>query len=309
MRVGWGNGLERRLRLLSEQVADTLPVDPRIRQQAREIVGDTPASDPLAQSRKAYRWVQDNVKDGQEVEGPKVLTSEQGNRWSALRMLLRALDIPVNYAVIKDRLAPVAPGPMSEAEAYNIPLLHVGSGADAVWLSLQERYAPFGYVPVRARGMPGHELAVEGPKPVVMPAAGDQDRLEYEGSVELGERGMARITLRQRFIGKYAMQLQRYLDFDLSLTVQPEGDGRLNVVGRYAYTGERFNTVASRGATINSSTSASAVLELISRIGPSDAAGRGTGRRSPSGSRASTRWGASAQPATRCCSKAPPSGS
>jgi hypothetical protein len=208
VRIGWGNGLERRLRLLSEQVADTLPVDPRIRQQAREIVAGAPASDPLAQARKAYRWVQDNVKDGQEVEGPKVLTSEQGNRWSALRMLLRALDIPVNYAVVKNRLAPAAPGPMSEAEAYNVPLLHVGSGPNATWLTLQERYAPFGYVPVEARGMSGHELAVEGQKPVVLPAAGDQDRLEYEGTVELGERGMARITLRQRFIGKYAMQLR-----------------------------------------------------------------------------------------------------
>lgn len=208
VRVGWGNGIERRLRLLSEQVADTLPVDPRIRQLARQIVGDTPASDPLAQARKAYRWVQDNVKDGQEVEGPKVLTSEQGNRWSGLRMLLRALDIPVNYAVVKNRLAPVAPGPMSEAEAYNVPLLHVGTGPSAVWLALQERYAPFGYVPVEARGMPGHELAVEGQKPVVLPAGGDQDRLEYEGTVEIGERGMARINLRQRFIGKYAMQLR-----------------------------------------------------------------------------------------------------
>jgi tetratricopeptide (TPR) repeat protein len=210
VRVGWGNGLERRLRLLSEQVADTLPVDPRIRQLAREIVAG--ASDPEAQARKAYRWVQDNVKDGPEVEGPKVLTSKQGNRWSALRMLLRALDIPVNYAVVKNRLAPVTPGPMSEAEAYNVPMLHVGSGPSAAWLTLQERYAPFAYVPAEARGMPGHELAVEGQKPVVMPVAGDQDRLEYDGRVELGERGMARITLRQRFIGKYAMRLRAGLE-------------------------------------------------------------------------------------------------
>jgi len=217
VRVGWGNGIERRLRVLSEQVADTLPVDPRIRKLAGEIVAPTPASEPLARARKAYRWVQDNVKDGPEVEGPKVLTSKQGNRWSALRSLLRALDVPVSYAVIKNRLAPVAPGPISEAEAYNVPLLRVGGGPSAPWLTLAERYAPFGYVPVEARGMPGHELAVEGQTPVLVPAVGDQDRLEYEGTVELGENGSAKISLRQSFIGKYAMRLRA------GLTQVPEG--------------------------------------------------------------------------------------
>lgn len=212
VRVGWGNGLERRLRLLSEQVADTLPVDPRIRKLAREIVAPTPASEPLAQARKAYRWVQENVKEGPEVEGPKVLTSKQGNRWSALRSLLRALDVPVSYAVVRNRLAPSGLGPMSEADAYTVPLLRVGGGPSGTWLTLQERYAPFGYVPVEARGMPGHELAVEGQSPVLVPAVGDQDRLEYEGTVELGENGSARISLRQSFIGKYAMRLRAGLE-------------------------------------------------------------------------------------------------
>jgi hypothetical protein len=212
VRVGWGNGLDRRLRLLSEQVADTLPVDPRIRKLADTVAGDTPREQPLERARKAYRWVQDNVKDGPEVEGPKVLTSKQGNRWSALRMLLRALDIPVRYAVVKNRLAPEASGPMSEAEFYNVPLLRVGEGPDAAWLTLQERYAPFGYVPVEARGMPGHELGVEGQTSVVVPAAGDQDRLEYEGKVELGENGTARLVLRQSFVGKYAMRLRAGLE-------------------------------------------------------------------------------------------------
>jgi cellulose synthase operon protein C len=85
-------------------------------------------------------------------------------------------------------------------------------GPSAPWLTLQERYAPFGYVPVEARGMPGHELAVEGQTPVLVPAVGDQDRLEYEGTVELGEDGSARISLRQSFIGKYAMRLRAGLE-------------------------------------------------------------------------------------------------
>jgi hypothetical protein len=217
VRVGWGNGLARRLRLLSEQVADTLPIDPRIADLARSIVAGTEQSPELVRARKAYRWVQENIKDGPQTDGREVLNSKNGNRWSALRMLLRALDIPVRYLVVKNRLAPPAPGPMSEAEAYNVPLLHVGRAEQAAWLTLQEQYAPFGYVPAEARGMPGHELSVDGQAPVLVPNVGDQDRLEYEGSVRIAPSGSAELSLRQRFVGKYAMRLRA------GLTQVPEG--------------------------------------------------------------------------------------
>jgi cellulose synthase operon protein C len=207
VRIGWGNGLDRRLRILSEQVADTLPIDPRIERLAVAIAGGGEL-DPMSRARKAYRWVQDNIKDGQEADGRRVLTSRNGNRWSALRLLLRALDVPVSYLVVKNRLARPAPGPLSEAEAYGVPLLYVGEGDAAAWLTLQEQFAPFGYVPVEARGMPAFELSVDGPRALTVPLAGDQDRLEFEGKVTLAADGSARMALRQRFVGKYAMRLR-----------------------------------------------------------------------------------------------------
>jgi len=216
VRVGWGDDIQRRLRILSEQVSDTSPIDPRIRALAREIGGPATAS-RIERARLAYRWVQDNVKDGQETDARKVLTSKTGNRWSGLRMLLRALDIPVSYLVVKNRLAAPAPGPMWEAESFNVPLLYVGGGDDAAWLTLSEQFAPFGYVPVEARGMPAYELALDGQRPLTVPAVGDQDRLEYEGKVRLGPDGSARLSLRQRFVGKYAIRLRA------GLTQVPEG--------------------------------------------------------------------------------------
>jgi len=242
VRVGWGDDIQRRLGILAEQVADTSPIDPRIAALAREVGGPATAS-PIERARLAYRWVQDNVKDGQETDARKVLTSKNGNRWSALRMLLRALDIPVSYLVVKNRLAAPAPGPMWEAESFNVPLLYVGGGAggaaeadgkataggaaaggtaaggmaESAWLTLSEQFAPFGYVPVEARGMPAYELALDGQRPLTVPAVGDQDRLEYEGKVRLGPDGSARLALRQRFVGKYAIRLRA------GLTQVPEG--------------------------------------------------------------------------------------
>ena len=221
VRVGWGDDIERRLRLLSEQVADTSPIDPRIAALASEVAGAA-GEDPMLRARKAYRWVQDNIKEGQETDARRVLTGRAGNRWSALRMLLRALDVPVSYLVVKNRLAPPAPGPMSEADAYNVPLLYVGSGPNAAWLTLQEQFAPFGYVPVEARGMPAYQLSIDGQKALTVPHVGDQDRLEYEGKVLLGAGGSARLSLRQRFVGKYAIRLRG------GLTQVP--DGRLHEI-------------------------------------------------------------------------------
>jgi hypothetical protein len=216
VRVGWGDGIERRLRLLSEQVADTSPVDPRITELARGVGGGADVA-PIERARRAYRWVQDNIKDGQESDGRQVLTSRNGNRWSALRMLLRALDVPVSYLVARNRLAPPPNGPMSEAEAFNVPLLSVGQGSETAWLTLQEQFAPFGYVPVEARGMSAFELSVDGQRPLTVPLVGDQDRLEYAGKVALSANGSAQLMLRQRFVGKYAIRLRA------GLTQVPEG--------------------------------------------------------------------------------------
>ena len=123
----------------------------------------------------------------------------------------------MSYLVVKNRLAAPAPGPMWEAEAFNVPLLYVGQGDRTAWLTVQEQFAPFGYVPVEARGMPAFELSIDGQRPLTVPDVGDQDRLEYEGKVRLAPDGSARITLRQRFVGKYAIRLRA------GLTQVPEG--------------------------------------------------------------------------------------
>lgn len=65
--------------------------------------------------------------------------------------------------------------------------------------------------------MPAHELSVEGQRPVVVPEVGDQDRLEYEGTVKVAADGSARLSLSQRFLGKYAIRLRA------GLTQVPEG--------------------------------------------------------------------------------------
>ncbi len=212
VRVSWGNGMERRLHVLSEQVESMVPIDPRVAQLAREIVSPVPAADPMGRARKAYRWVQDNVEKGDSEDGRQAVLGKEGNRWHALRELLRALDISAETAVVRNRLAPATLGVVSDAEAYAVPLLRIEGGGKTQWLTMQEKYAPFGYVPVEARGMPGFLIAEAGPEKIRVPPGGRQDRLEYEGEIALSPNGDAVITLRQRFIGKYAVRMRAGLE-------------------------------------------------------------------------------------------------
>jgi tetratricopeptide (TPR) repeat protein len=212
LQISWGIDIRQRLRLLSEQVAETTPVDPRIARIARRIVEPLPATQPIERAQRLYRWVQDNVEDGQETDGRQVIVGRRGNRWRALRSLLTALDIPVGYAIAKNRLAPPPLGPQSDAETYMVPLLRVGGGEDATWLTVQQKHAPFGYVPVEARGMPAFELSLGESKAVRIPEEGDLDRLEYTGEIQLARDGSAKLELRQAFYGKYAVSLRAGLE-------------------------------------------------------------------------------------------------
>ncbi len=60
---------------------------------------------------------------------------------------------------------------------------------------------------------------------------------------------------------RYA-QLQRHLDFDLALTINPTTSGEMGVTAEYTYNGERFKAAGDP-----------TVIELLAKLGPADAAG------------------------------------
>lgn len=206
VRVGWGDPLGRRLGVLAAQVADADPLDPRIVELAREVVGDAVA--PGEQARRAYRWVQDQVQDGREGDARRALHAREGNRWAALRMLLRALAIPAEQVIASSRLAPQGGGPRAMAESFAHPLLEVQLPSGPVYTTLSERLAPFGYVPAPLRGAPGYRLSVDQPLAMTIPQAGGADRLEYEVTGELGSDRSPQVRLVQRYVGKYAARLR-----------------------------------------------------------------------------------------------------
>jgi len=211
VQVGWGIDLEQRLRSLGDSVAVVTPVDPRITRIAHSITKGVPASARTKQALRLYRWVLANVETGAESDGRRVIIGKHGNRWRGFMTLCRSLDIPVRYAIAKNRLVSPPVGPISKAGQFTDPLLRLQGDKGPVWLTVSSKYAPFGYVPAELRGTTAYLLGGDHAKELTTPGSGTQDSVVYQGTVKLATDGSAKIQLSQSFYGKYAMALRSVL--------------------------------------------------------------------------------------------------
>jgi hypothetical protein len=100
---------------------------------------------------------------------------------------------------------------LSEADAFTEPVLRLGDPAHPIWLTVGNKFAPFGYVPAEIRAAPAYVLLHEGPALVETSDHGALDSVGYDGKVDLAPDGSARMRLFQRFHGKYAMGLRAVL--------------------------------------------------------------------------------------------------
>jgi cellulose synthase operon protein C len=208
VQVGWGISLAATLRSLADGADDLTPVDPRVRRVAERIVLPLPKTAQRERARKLYRFVTGNIEEGEEDDGRRVIMGKNGNLWRGYLVLCRALDIPIDYAVVQNRLTLPPTGPFSEAMVYTLPLLRLRPDKGEVWLTLGSKHAPFGYVPSEVRGMPAVVFGGDQLVQARTPAAGALDHASTEGTVSLAADGSATLELVQTFHGKYATGLR-----------------------------------------------------------------------------------------------------
>ena len=101
-------------------------------------------------------------------------------------------------------------GPISEAEKWDGFVVRVGR-KDPEWLTVRDKFAPFGYVPAGLRGQPAHRL-VPGTPMETTSARGSFDGVVYEGGGEVSTEGAASLELAQKFVGKAAIGLRAGLE-------------------------------------------------------------------------------------------------
>jgi tetratricopeptide (TPR) repeat protein len=214
LRVGWGVSLDSTLGHLVDLAADETPLDPRLRAKALEVVHGVPASASDERARLVYRWVLDHVqesKDTRESDGRRVITGGSGMRQAAFRYMLRLLGIESELALVKNRLAPPPLGKMSEVEQYDALVLRVSTDKGSQWLTVHDKFAPFGYTPSELRGETAIVL-VEGTPREIVQAPGGLDRVTYEGRADVRDDGSASFDVAITFEGNRAIAWRNAFD-------------------------------------------------------------------------------------------------
>jgi tetratricopeptide (TPR) repeat protein len=211
VRVGWGVSLESTLPQLVDLATDGTPLDPRLRELATEIVGSVPANDTDERARRLYRWVLDHIQEGKESDGRRVLAGRSGARQAAFRYFLRLVGIRSELAVVKNGLAAPPLGGMSEIETYDALVMRAETNRGVRWLTIRDKFAPYGYVPSELRGQPAIVL-VEGTPREKVEGTGDTDQVDYEGRADLRLDGSATIDLTITFQGSRAIAWRSALE-------------------------------------------------------------------------------------------------
>jgi hypothetical protein len=197
-----------------ELATDQTPLDPRLRAKALEIVRGAPETATDERARLVYRWVLEHVqetKDTRETDGRRVITGAAGSRQSAFRYMLRLLGIDGELALVKNRLSPDPIGKMSEVEQYDALVMRVPTDRGIRWLTVRDKFAPFGYTPVEMRDAPAIVLVDGTPRETVR-APGAIDRVTYQGHADVREDGSATIDLDMTFEGARAIAWRNAFD-------------------------------------------------------------------------------------------------
>jgi tetratricopeptide (TPR) repeat protein len=212
VRIGWGVTLEDTVARYVDLGQDTMPLDPRVRARAQEIVKGIPETKRDDRARAVYDWVLEKVEDGQEKDGRKVVIGKSGSRQSAFLHLMRQLGMTVDLGLVKDRLALSPIGPMSDVDDYDSLALRLDTGnGQHRWLTVHDKFAPYGYVPAEQRGQTCVMLIPGTPRDTVT-STGSVDGIKYEGRADLRDDGSATVDLAESFDGKLGIQMRNVLD-------------------------------------------------------------------------------------------------
>jgi tetratricopeptide (TPR) repeat protein len=228
VRVGWGMDLESHLAAMSDVYGERAARDPRMVRIARTIASGKPGGADEAlkmpadeRVRHIYRWVLDNVEDGEERSGPRIVTGQSGDRMQAFLYLCELAGVRADLGLVRDRLAPPPSGPLGAVDTFTVPAVRVATEKGVRWLLVHDRFAPYGYLPSSVRGQPAVLLTRDEPRVTEDPpplrherteSGGAETGIVHKGDVELRADGSAVMTLTQEYHGNYAIQLRTKLD-------------------------------------------------------------------------------------------------
>lgn len=162
-------------------------------------------------ARRIYRWVMDNVEAADNSfyqSAPLMVAARRGSRLRVIRYLLSlaGIDARVIYARELASSPPIDDAP--DSSVYASSLLAVMLDEGPLYLATIGRGVAYDYLPPTLRGQDA--IVVEpGLRHVTLPTSqGTPARQRIEGTVEIAENGVARVTVTLSFEGAAGAELR-----------------------------------------------------------------------------------------------------
>ncbi|MFO0553557.1 MAG: hypothetical protein U0271_34565 [Polyangiaceae bacterium] len=222
VRVGWGVSERQVLDRALDATADLVPDDPRLVLKARDIAsGFAPpdeqaarlaATTPLERARRIYRWVLDNVRPEHESDPRRSVLGESGSALTAFMYLAHLVGVDARYALIQNATKAPPKSTFAEAERFTDLAVSIALPGDTrVWTQIEDKYAPFGYIPTALRNQSAVLLTPDLPH-VTTAAGGPPDGITNEGVMKIASDGSARLKLDQKYEGRLAILLRSQIE-------------------------------------------------------------------------------------------------
>jgi hypothetical protein len=100
---------------------------------------------------------------------------------------------------------------MSEVEEYDSLVLRVPTDKGVRWMTVRDKFAPYGYVPAELRDQPAIVLVAGMPRETLH-ATGSVDSVAYAGRADVHDDGSASFDLTLTFSGNRAIAWRNALD-------------------------------------------------------------------------------------------------
>jgi tetratricopeptide (TPR) repeat protein len=192
---------------LRDALADKDIVDPEAERLARNILGEGWNAEPETRARRLYAWVVDNVENTGDLFAlaPMMLRQRTGNRARILRYLYALNGLDAEIVLARSLGSDATESELADPDTYEVPLVRLRIGEEEIFLSTEERGAPFGYVPQLVRGQEALRLADGAPRTRVLPGDASADRRSVTVAVTLRSDGSAEAEVRETFRGAGAV--------------------------------------------------------------------------------------------------------
>jgi cellulose synthase operon protein C len=215
--IGWGIDADWGLMMggVLDALADKDVVDPAARRLALRVVGDARSEGDLAKAKRLYHWVLENVEDTNDVfaQAAPMLAARTGERHRVLRYLLSLAGVRSTLVLSRSIAGDQTRTEVADEDLYsNLLLMVKPRRADPVFLSLNDRGAPFGFVPAFLRGQEALVLADGAPRVQVPEGEPGSDAHRVELQVRLAADGSAQVEAVETFHGANAIGWRKNLE-------------------------------------------------------------------------------------------------